>query len=83
MVDTFRKLHPYEKKFTRSNDQVKSRIDYIWVSKSLGQGLISCEITDSDIITNSDHAILSANMITGIRKKSRTLACDKRLKGKK
>jgi len=41
MVDTFRKLHPYEKKFTRSNDQVKSRIDYIWVSKSLGQRLIS------------------------------------------
>src|SRR5437868_5490897 len=83
MVDTFRKLHPYEKKFTRSNDQVKSRIDYIWTSKDLGQGLISCKIMDSDTITNSDHAIVSASIATGIMKKSRTAACDKRLKGKK
>ena len=83
MVDTFRKLHPYEKKFTRSNDQVKSRIDYIWTSKDLGQGLINCKITDSDTITNSDHAIVSASIATGIMKKSRTAACDKRLKGKK
>ena len=29
MVDAFRKLYPYKKKFTRSNDQVKSRNDYI------------------------------------------------------
>ncbi len=83
MVDTFRKLHPYEKKFTRSNDQVKSRIDYIWTSKDLGQGLISCKIMESDTITNSDYAIVSASIATGIMKKSRTAACDKRLKGKK
>ena len=83
MIDTFRKLHPYEKKFTRSNDQIKSRIDYIWTSKDLGQGLISCKITESDTITNSDHAIVSANIATEIMKKSRTAACDKRLKGKK
>ena len=42
-----------------------------------------CRITDSDTITNSDHAIVSASMATGIMKKSRTAACDKRLKGKK
>ena len=34
LIDTFRKLHPYEKKFTRMNSVVKSRIDYIWVSKN-------------------------------------------------
>ena len=72
MVDIFRKLHLYKKKFTRSNDQVKSRIDYIWISKDLGQGLISCKITESDTITNSDHAIVSASIATGIMKKSRT-----------
>src|SRR5205085_5007705 len=83
MVDIFRKLHPYEKKFTRSNDQVKFRIDYIWTSKDLGQGLISYKITESDTITNSDYAIVSASIATGIMKKSRTAACDKRLKGKK
>src|SRR5438876_4068121 len=83
MVDIFRKLHLYEKKFTRSNDQVKSRINYIWISKDLGQGLISCQITESDTITNSDHAIVSASIATGIMKKSRTAACDKKLKGNK
>ena len=79
----FRKLYLYEKKFTRSNDQVKSKIDYIQISKDLGQGLISYQITESDTITNSDHAIVSASIATGIMKKSRTAACDKRLKGKK
>ena len=83
MVDTFRKLHPYEKKFTRSSEQVKSRIDYIWVSKDLGQGLLCCKITKLDTITNNDHTIVNANMIIRIRKKVRTLACDKRLKRKK
>jgi len=83
MVDTFRKLHPYEKKFTRSDNQVKSRIDYILVSKDLGQGLIYCDILEADTVTNSDHAIVIAKMITGIRKKTRSLACEKRLKGKR
>ena len=83
MVDIFRKLHSHEKKFTRSNDQVKSRIDYIQISKDLRQGLISYQIIELDTITNSDHAIVSASIATGIMKKSRTAACDKRLKGKK
>ena len=83
MVDTFRKLYPHKKEFTRLSKQVKSRIDYIWVSKDLGQGLLCCKITKSDTITNSDHAIINAKMITGIEKKVRTSACDKRLKGKK
>jgi len=32
---------------------------------------------------NSDHAIVIAKMLTGIRKKTRSLACEKRLKRKK
>ena len=83
IVNAFRKLHLYEMKFTRVNDQVKSRIDYIWVSKDLGQSLTYCDILEADIITNSDHAIVIAKMLTGIRKKTRSLACEKRLKGKK
>ena len=70
-------------KFTRINDQVKSRIDYIWVSKDLGQSLTYCDILEADVVTNSDHAIIIAKMITGIRKKTRSLACEKRLKGKR
>ena len=38
---------------------------------------------ESDTITNSDYAIVSASIATRIIKKSRTAACDKRLKGKK
>ena len=83
MIDTFRNLHPYEKKFTRENDRVKSRIDYIWVSKELGQGLTYCDILEADVVTNSDHAIVIAKMLTGIKKKTRSLACEKRLKGKR
>ena len=80
MVDAFRKLHLYKIKFTRVNDQVKSRIDYIWVSKDLGQSLTYCDILEADVVTNSDHAIIIAKMLTGIRKKTRSLACEKRLK---
>ena len=83
MVDAFRKLHLYEMKFTRVNDQVKSRIDYIWVSKDLGQSLTYCDILEADVVTNSDHTIIIAKMLTGIRKKTRSLACEKRLKGKR
>ena len=61
--------------------QIQNRL-YIDL-KDLGQGLISCKITESDTITNSDHAIVSASIATGIMKKSRTAAGDKRLKGKK
>ena len=80
MVDAFRKLHPYEKAFTRANNSVKSRIDFIWLTKNLAQGLMYCDIVNTDTITNSDHAIVIAKVITGITKKTRNIACDKRLK---
>jgi exonuclease III/ribonuclease HI len=82
MTDAFRKLHPQEKKFTRVNEVVKSRIDYIWVSREFEQGLLTCEIVEADTITSSDHAIVVAKVITGIMSYTRTLACNKRLKGK-
>ena len=83
MVDAFRKLYPYEMKFTRVNDQVKSRIDYIWVSKNLSQSLTNCDILEADVVTNSDYTIIIAKMLTGIKKKTRFLAYEKRLKGKR
>jgi exonuclease III len=82
LIDAFRKVHPYEKKFTRMNSIVNSRIDYIWVSRKLGQGLMYCDITEASTITNSDHAIVVTKLVTGIMKRTRTQACNKRLKGK-
>jgi len=83
ITDAFRKLHPHEKKFTRKNEQVESRIDYIWLSRELSQSLTYCDIIEADTITSSDHAIVIATMLTGITQRPRSLACDKRLKGKK
>ena len=82
MIDSFRHLHPSKEKFTRSSTLVNSRIDYIWVSKELGKGLIYCDIIEADTITGSNHSIVVATVITGIMKKSRFTAYNKRLKGK-
>ncbi len=82
MIDSFRYLHPSKEKFTRSSILVNSRIDYIWVSKELGKGLIYCDIIEADTITGSDHSIVVTTVITRIMKKSRSTACNKRLKGK-
>ena len=81
--DAFRKVHPYKKEFTWSNNRTSSRIDYIWASKELSQSIIRCEIIDSECVTNSDHKIVQAYFITGISQKSRKTVCSKRAKGKK
>ena len=70
------------KKFSRLNSIVNSRIDYIWLSRELGQGLVYCDIIKADTITGSDHSIVVATLSTGIMNKARSLAYDKRLKGK-
>ena len=70
MVDAFRKLHPYKKAFTRTNNVVESRIDYIWLSKDLARGLLFCDIISADLITNSDHAIVLAKFAIGIMKRT-------------
>ena len=83
MVDAFRKLHPYEKAFTRANNSVKSRIDFIQLTKNLAQGLMYCNIVNADRITNSDYTIVIAKVITGIIRKIRNIAYNKRLKNNK
>ena len=82
MINTFRKLYPTFKKFTRSNEIVKSRIDYIWISNELGKGLLQCDIIEADNITNSNYSLVTAKLLTGIMKKVRIAVCNKRLKSK-
>jgi hypothetical protein len=83
MINTFRKLYSYTKKFTRANKLVKSRFDYILVFKNLEHSLICCDIIEANTITNSNHTIVVTKMITGISKRSRATAQNKKLKKKK
>ena len=82
MINSFRYLHPNMKKFSRLNSIVNFKIDYIWLSRELGQGLVYCDIIEADTITGSDHSIVVATLSIGIMNKLRSLVCDKRLKGK-
>ena len=76
-------MHPYKREFTWSNGKTCSRIDYIWASRELSQGLIDCKITEADYITGSDHKIVQAQFTTGFSQKGRLIANSKRLKEKK
>ena len=82
MIDSFRLLHPNVKKFSRLNSIVNSRIDYIWLSRELEQGLVYCDIIKADTITDSDHSIVVTTLLTRIINKPRSLAYNKRLKSK-
>ena len=81
--DIFRKMHLCKKEYTWSNRTSHTRIDYIWASSLLSQCSISCEIVKADCITGSDHNIVIAKVGTGINLKTRKLAKEKQLKGKK
>ena len=76
-------MHPYKREFIWLNRKTYSRIDYIWASRELSQGLIDCKIIDADYITGSDHKIVQAQFTTGFSQKGRPIAISKRLKGKK
>ena len=81
--DAFRKIHPDKREFTWSNKISSSRIDYIWVSRVLGQCIMSCETVNAEFITESDHKIVVTKLGTGISQRRKALAKEKRLKGKK
>jgi ribonuclease HI len=81
--DIFRKIHPYKKEYTWTNGISHTRIDYIWASSILSQCSLSCEIVEANCITGSDHNIVIAKLGTGISLKTRKLAKEKQLKGKK
>ena len=53
------------------------------MSRELSQSIISCKIIDADYITKSDHKIIQAQFTTGFSQKSRPIAINRRLKGKK
>jgi len=68
-IDVFRELHPTQRDFTWSNkrigdDNIQTRIDYIWADKNWGDEVLTCDIIDSELITDSDHNIVLSTINT-------------------
>jgi hypothetical protein len=55
-------MHPTCQKYTWSNEEAATRIDYIWVSEGLASGLQNAEIEEAEEITESDHKIVRAEI---------------------
>jgi len=60
--DTFRELNPNKIAYTWSRNESKSRIDMIWISGDLFNGLKKAEIQEADCITGSDHEFVLAEI---------------------
>ena len=62
-IDNFRELNPFLKKFTWQNSKhTLSRIDYIWISLNNNWNILDANIHTSNLITNSDHAIVTSEI---------------------
>ena len=64
-ADTYRRLHPDSRRYTWSNNEAATRVDYIWVSEDLAAGLQSAEIDEAEGLTESDHEIIKAEIWVG------------------
>ena len=53
-------MHPTCQKYTWSNEEAATRIDYIWVSEGLASGLQKAENKEAEEVTESDHKIIRA-----------------------
>src|SRR5205085_4507393 len=61
-VETFRACNPEAKKFSWSNSRSATRIDHIWVSESLSRTLRQSDIEEMDIVTQSNHNLVWAEV---------------------
>ena len=61
-VETFRACNPEAKKFSWSNSRSATRIDHIWVSESLSRTLRQSDIEEMDMVTQSDHNLVWAEV---------------------
>jgi exonuclease III len=62
LVDTFRILHPRDKRYTWTNGHTHTRIDGIWITEELQYTVFSSAIISSQLITDSDHKIVMTKM---------------------
>ena len=61
-IDTYRYLNPHHKDYTWQRDEVSSRIDYIWIGEEMSDFLNEATIEDINLITGSDHKIVTASL---------------------
>jgi exonuclease III len=62
--EVFRSMNPDLRKYTWSNGTVKTRIDQIWVSTRIKEGLQKSDIEEMDLVTGSDHNLIWGEMRT-------------------
>ena len=60
--DSYRLLNPESKEFSWSSRNLGSRIDQIWITEELADGLYEAEIQEIDVYTNSNHKAAVAKM---------------------
>ena len=61
-MDTFRDMNGRERKFSWSNGNASSRIDYIWADHKFESRVLRSKIYSSEGITDSDHAIVLTSL---------------------
>ena len=63
--DAFRVVNPEAREYSWSGRGSESRIDYIWLSEELTNGLYEAEIQKMDVCTSSDHDAVLAKIELG------------------
>ena len=63
--DAFRLANPEAREYSWSGHGTESRIDYIWLSEDLANGLSESEIQNMDVCTSSDHNAVLAKIELG------------------
>jgi ribonuclease HI/exonuclease III len=62
--EVFRRVNPTLKKYTWANKVVQTRIDQIWVSGGIKEGVLNSDIEEMYQITGSDHNLIWGEICT-------------------
>jgi exonuclease III len=62
--EVFRICNPSTRKYTWANSLFQTRIDQIWVSSRIKEGLLESDIDEMSLVTNSDHNLVWAKINT-------------------
>jgi exonuclease III len=57
-AEAFRVCNPYVRKYTWANSSVQTRIDQIWISSKVKEGLTESDIEEMSLVTGSDHNLV-------------------------
>jgi exonuclease III len=63
-AEVFRRVNPTSKKYTWANKVVQTRIDQIWVSGGIKEGVLNSDIEEMNQVTGSDHNLIWGEICT-------------------